>query len=123
MKINFKFQISNFKFEKGFTLVELLIVIAIVGILSALLMVNFVGVRQRGRDAQRKSDMRQMQSAFELFRSDNGRYAGFGPDDANPIYGHDKASSLNLNNLNNNGVFYMSTIPTGPNTGGVLCKG
>ncbi len=58
----------------GFTLIELLVVIAIISILASLLMANFVGVRQRGRDAQRKSDMRQIQSALELYRADNGAY-------------------------------------------------
>ena len=56
--------------KKGFTLVELLIVVAIIGILSTLLMANFIGVRQRARDAQRKADLRQIQSALELYRSD-----------------------------------------------------
>lgn len=59
---------------RGFTLVELLIVIAIIGILTTLLTANFVGVRQRARDAQRKSDLRQLQSALELYRSDQGTY-------------------------------------------------
>lgn len=59
---------------RGFTLIELLIVIAIIGILTTLLTVNFVGVRQRARDAQRKSDLRQLQSALELYRSDQGTY-------------------------------------------------
>lgn len=69
---NLKLKIKNF--SKGFTLVELLIVIAIIGVLSALLMANFIGVRQRARDAQRKADLRQIQSALELYRSDNGSY-------------------------------------------------
>jgi general secretion pathway protein G len=60
--------------KKGFTLVELLIVVAIIGILSTLLMANFIGVRQRARDAQRKADLRQIQSALELYRSDLGSY-------------------------------------------------
>lgn len=60
--------------KKGFTLIELLIVIAIIGVLASLLMVNFVGVRQRARDAQRKSDIRQIQSALELYRADNSSY-------------------------------------------------
>ncbi len=65
----------DFKFnKKGFTLIELLIVIAIVGVLAALLMSNFIGVRQRARDSQRKSDLRQVQSALELYRSDNSSY-------------------------------------------------
>lgn len=65
---------TNSRFNRGFTLIELLVVIVIISILSTLLMVNFIGVRQRGRDAQRKSDMRQWQTALELYRSDNGTY-------------------------------------------------
>lgn len=60
--------------KSGFTLIELLVVIAIISILAALLMANFVGVRQRGRDGQRKSDLRQIQTALELYRADNGSY-------------------------------------------------
>lgn len=59
---------------KGFTLIELLVVISIISLLSGLLLSNFVGVRQRGRDGQRKSDLRQLQSALELYRADNGTY-------------------------------------------------
>lgn len=59
---------------RGFTLIELLVVIVIIGILSALITVNFIGIRQRGRDAQRKSDLIQIQSALELYRADNGSY-------------------------------------------------
>jgi len=69
---NLKFKIKNC--HKGFTLIELLIVIAIIGVLATLLMVNFIGVRQRARDAQRKSDLRQVQSALEIYRSDNSSY-------------------------------------------------
>lgn len=69
--MNHKIRIKNIK---GFTLVELLIVVGIIGILATLLMANFIGVRQRARDAQRKSDLRQIQSALELYRSDLGIY-------------------------------------------------
>lgn len=60
--------------HKGFTLIELLVVIAIISILAALLMANFIGIRQKGRDGQRKSNLYQVQSALELYRSDNGSY-------------------------------------------------
>lgn len=73
-----KYELSAIRYtlypSKGFTLVELLIVIAIIGVLSAILMANFVGVRQRARDAQRKTDLRQIQSALELYRADIGSY-------------------------------------------------
>lgn len=70
----FSFKFKILKNQNGFTLVELLIVIAIIGILSTLLTANFIGVRQRSRDSQRKADLRQMQSALELYRADSGSY-------------------------------------------------
>ena len=68
------YMFRNFKKDKGFTLVELLVVIAIISILASLLLANFVGLRQRARDAQRKSDLEQIRSALELYRADNGSY-------------------------------------------------
>ena len=55
--------------HKGFTLIELLVVISIIGILATLIMANFMGVRERARDAQRKSDINQIQKALELYKS------------------------------------------------------
>lgn len=74
MRKNIQFLMFNLKSQKGFTLVELLVVIVIISILATLLMANFVGVRQRGRDTTRKSDLRQIQSALEIYRADNGNY-------------------------------------------------
>lgn len=56
------------KLSLGFTLIELLVVISIIGILSALLMANFSSIRERARDAQRKSDLKQIQKALELYK-------------------------------------------------------
>ncbi len=56
--------------KHGFTLIELLVVIAIIGSLSALFLPNFMAVRERARDTQRKSDLKQIQKAFELYRQD-----------------------------------------------------
>lgn len=72
---HWKLDIGNSRQRRaGFTLIELLIVIVIIGILATFLTANFVGVRQRARDAQRKSDIRQLQAALELYRADNGSY-------------------------------------------------
>lgn len=60
--------------SKGFSLIELLVAISIISVLSALLTANFVGARQRARDGQRKSDLRQIQSALEFIRADTGKY-------------------------------------------------
>lgn len=71
--------IKHNKHSKGFTLIELLVVIAIIGVLMAFLTVTYSAVRQRSRDAQRKSDLRQIQSALELYRADNDSYPSSTP--------------------------------------------
>ena len=60
--------------RRGFTLIELLVVIAIIGLLSTLAVVSLNNARQRSRDAKRLSDVKQMQTALELFYSENGSY-------------------------------------------------
>ena len=59
---------------KGFTLIELLIVLAIIGTVTSFIMVNLLSVRERGRDGLRKSDLKQLQTYLELYRSDQGTY-------------------------------------------------
>jgi len=55
---------------KGFTLIEVLTVIAIIGLLTGIVTVNLTGVRSRARDIQRKADLEEMQSALERYHSD-----------------------------------------------------
>jgi prepilin-type N-terminal cleavage/methylation domain-containing protein len=59
--------IASNRFERGFTLLELLVVISIIGILAGLLFVSFTTVQRRTRDAQRKSDLRQYQTSLEAY--------------------------------------------------------
>lgn len=55
---------------KGFTLIEILIVVAIIGILTGLVTVNLSAARERARDVQRKGDVKQIQQALELYKND-----------------------------------------------------
>ncbi len=62
------------KTASGFTLIELLVVISIIGILTTLVLANLNAARERGRDAQRKSDLHTLQNALRLYYYDTGSY-------------------------------------------------
>jgi type II secretion system protein G len=62
------------KKQKGFTLIELLVVIAIIGLLSTLAVVALNNARQKSRDAKRVADVKQIQTALELYYNDNSDY-------------------------------------------------
>lgn len=51
----------------AFTLIELLIVVAILGVLAAFVVVRFVGPQNAANDAKRQSDLRQYQSSLEVY--------------------------------------------------------
>jgi len=62
------------KSKKAFTLIELLVVIAIIGILTTIAVVALNNARAKARDAKRIADVKQVQTALELFFNDNNRY-------------------------------------------------
>ncbi len=55
----------------GFTLMELLIVISIIGILVTIAMVSFTSAQKTARDTRRVNDMKAMQNAWEQYYADN----------------------------------------------------
>lgn len=65
------------KKSKGFTLIELMIVIAIIAILAAILVPNFIKARAQGQLAACKSNLKNIATALEMYATDNdGRYPG-----------------------------------------------
>jgi len=62
--------------QAGFTLIELIFVIAILSIISSIILVNLEEAREKARDTQRLSDMRQIRNALELYFEENGHYPG-----------------------------------------------
>jgi type II secretion system protein G len=93
------------KGEKGFTLIEILIVVAIIGMLSSIVLVGLGSFRSRGRDARRAADLREIQNALELYYAKNGNYPA-------------EESSVDVSELNlqNEGIG-VTKIPADPSSG------
>lgn len=60
--------------QAGFTIIELLIVIAIIGILATLVLTNFQGAQAKGRDTVRKNDINSIYQKLEEYYNENGGY-------------------------------------------------
>lgn len=88
--------------NKAFTLVELLVVMSIIGVLASFGVGNFMTAQMRGRDAQRKSDLKQVSNALELYYSDHKVY----PDVNQIVWGSQFADG--------NGTVYFKVLPSDP---------
>ena len=60
--------------QKGFTLIELLVVISIIGLLASVVLVALNGARSKARDAKRVMDLKQLQTALEMYYNQYGSY-------------------------------------------------
>jgi len=102
----------NFKKNKknisgGFSLIELLVVIAILGLLASVVLVNVNNARTKTRDIVRKTELKQLQSALELFYSINGNYP-----DTEMVWYSSEPDDEYPNGLNNNGEWIPGLAPT-----------
>lgn len=107
--------------KTGFTMIELLIVIVIMGILSAVGIGTFTSSQLKARDSKRKSDLRTMGDAFEAYYNDFGSYPvddgtggfrGCGVDANTDVC----APGDEFSNATN-GTTYMVQVPSDPSDG------
>lgn len=76
--------------KKGFTLVELLVVVAIIGILATIVIMNVIGAKAKARDSKRISDINEMGRLIQRYYEDIGSF----PDNVNVIPGVETKACL-----------------------------
>lgn len=94
--------------KKGFTLLELLVVISIVAVLLAISASAFISARATSRDVKRKTDLEQLRGAVELFKADKGAY----PNSTNG--GQDSGNVSSALAILVSPTTYISKLPTDP---------
>ena len=100
--------------RKGFTFIEILVVVTVIGLLASISMLILSGARARSRDAKRVSDVQIIRAALEQHWLEKASYpasAGF------VNLGSGSAAQLTTNGLESvtgTGVIYL-TLPVGPN--------
>ncbi len=66
------------KIKKSFTLVELMVVVAVIAILATALLIGLGGARKKARDAKRLSSVKEIQNVLELYYAKEGNYPSGG---------------------------------------------
>jgi type II secretion system protein G len=99
---------------KGFTLIELLVVIAIIGLLSSVVLASLQTARAKARNANRFSDLVQVETALTGYFSDNGSYPSTGGGWWSACDGSHTAKSSNNPYIPGLSIWFQ-TIPTDPN--------
>jgi general secretion pathway protein G len=96
--------------KKGFTLIEILIVVAIIAILASIVLVGLGPTQALGRDSRRVSDLAEVQNGLELYYAPNGAYPlvttaqGWGPGTGSLTADLETVSGVN-------------SVPTDPSSG------
>ena len=100
-------------YSRGFTIVELLIVIVVIGILAAITIVAYNGIQTRARDAKRQDDITTITKALELYYIDHGSYPlSSGSTSINAAWSTTADSSWS--NLATQLSIYASSLPRDP---------
>jgi len=90
--------------KKSFTLIEILVVATIIGLLAAVSTISYSQLSKQSRDARRKTDLEQIRSALEMYRSNNDQYPTTITINCSSVGGI----------IDGSGAIYLSSIPKDP---------
>tara|TARA_B100000508_G_scaffold60333_1_gene46974 strand:+ start:37902 stop:38366 length:465 start_codon:yes stop_codon:yes gene_type:complete len=100
--------------KKGFTLIELLVVVAIIGMLSSVVLASLNTARGNARDTRRQSDLKQIQTALELYYNVNNAYPNETGCDSSQgtSSGGCPSGGLGGSDWNSSSFIYQALVPT-----------
>ena len=90
---------TNKKFSKGFTLIEIMVVLIIIAIMASFIVPSVINRPDEARITKVKNDIMVLEGALDLFRLDNGRYP---------------SNTEGLNVLISNEKSYLKRLPLDP---------
>lgn len=96
---------NNLVTKRAFTLIEVLVTIAIIAVLMTLSLAALAGVRKISRDGKRKADLEQIRAALEIYRTDCKTYPDSVPTDGSSLTGVEASCVGNV---------YMESVPKDP---------
>lgn len=108
---SFEFKVSSFKLARGFTLLELLVVISIIAVLVATATGSWRNAQEKGRDGKRKSDLKAVQQAVETYIQANGKYPSSNSGSIRCNIPGDSATINWGSEFECGGVTYMQQLP------------
>lgn len=102
--------------SKGFTIIELLVVIVIIGILVALALPQLFAAQARGRDTERKNDLKNIKTQLETYFNDHGEYVTTSGDASAVLANVDGLNLTAEDLIGPRDDQYVYTTPDGGNT-------
>jgi len=95
--------------RKGFTLIEIMVVVAIIGVLSAVTVVNFQISQAKSRDFRRRADLESIAIAVRMYKDSEGGYYIFDTQTTPAVCGNGGSGWFNANKTNNESSGYLGS--------------